>query len=132
MGLIARGIEEGGISTTYIGSCRDMMALVKPPRAVFVDFPLGRQCGKPNDVPLQMSILKDSLDSLVTLKTPGELLDLPYEWDEPFSWASFERDVMEMLSEEGQPLQTYPVDIQVSVRDATSGAQKKSDPSGRT
>ena len=93
-----------------------MMKLVKPPRAVFVDFPLGRQCGKPNDVPLQMNILKDALQTLTTLQTPGQLLDLPYEWGEPFSWASFERDVMDMLSEEGQPLQTYPVDIQESIR----------------
>ena len=119
MGLIARGIEEGGISTVYIGSCRDMMALVKPSRSVFVDFPLGRQCGKPHDVPLQMGIMKDALQALVRSKTPGELIDLPYEWGEPFSWASFERDVMDMLSEEGQPLQTYPVDIQGSILDTT-------------
>jgi hypothetical protein len=119
VGLIARSIEEGGISTVYIGSCRDMMALVKPPRSVFVDFPLGHQCGKPHDVPLQMGILKDALHVLVTSNTPGEFIDLPYEWGEPFSWTSFERDVMDMLREEGQPLQTYPVDIQGSIRDTT-------------
>ncbi len=116
MGLIARGIEEGGIPTAYIGSCRDMMELVKPPRAVFVDFPLGRQCGKPNDALLQMNILKDALQILTTLQDPGQLLDLPYEWGKPFSWASFERDIADMLNEEGQPLNTYPVDIQESVR----------------
>ena len=125
MGLIARSIEEGGIPTVYIGSCRDLMALVKPPRAVFVDFPLGRQCGKPDDVPLQMNILRDALQALATLPTPGELIDLPYEWGEPFDWASFERDVMDMLIEEGEPLQTYPVDIQTSMRNVTSGELKK-------
>jgi len=50
------------------------------------------------------------------MQHPGQLLDLPYEWGVPFSWASFEKDIAEMLSEEGQPLNTYPVDIQESVR----------------
>ena len=104
MGLIARGIEEGGIPTIYIGSCRDMMALVKPPRAVFVDFPLGRQCGKPNDAALQMRILKDALGTLVEAKVPGEIFDLPYEWGAPFNWESYERDLVAMLKEEKQPV----------------------------
>lgn len=104
MGLIARGIEEGGIPTIYIGSCRDMMTLVRPPRPVFIDFPLGRQCGKPKDAALQMGILQDALEVLVKAKVPGEVLDLPYEWGEPFDWKSYERDLKEMLEAEGQPL----------------------------
>jgi D-proline reductase (dithiol) PrdB len=104
VGLIARGIEEGGIPTIYIGSCRDMMALVKPPRAVFVDFPLGRQCGKSNDTALQMQILKDALGTLVKARDPGEIVDLPYEWGAPFDWESYERDLVAMLKEEGQPV----------------------------
>ena len=107
VGLIARGIEEGGISTVYVGSCRDMMALVKAPRTVFVDFPLGRQCGKPNDVALQKGILQDALEALVKINRPGELIDLPYAWGEPFSWESYERDLTEMFKEEGQPVQAW-------------------------
>ena len=107
MGLIARGIEEGGIPTIYIGSCRDMMALVKAPRAVFVDFPLGRQCGKANDAKLQMGILKDALQTLVQARIPGEIVDLPYKWPECFDWESYESDLMEMLKQEGQPAQDW-------------------------
>ena len=107
MGLIARRIEEAGISTVCIGSCRDIMALVRPPRSVFVDFPLGRQCGKPNDARLQTSIIKDALAALTEMATPGELMDLPYEGGEPFSWESFQQDVKAMLSEDGQPVQAY-------------------------
>jgi len=103
VGLIARGIEEGGIPTVSIGSCRDMMALVKAPRAVFVDFPLGRQCGKPNDVVLQQRILKDALETLVKAKVPGEIVDLPYEWGAPFSWENYEGDLAAMLKGEEQP-----------------------------
>jgi hypothetical protein len=107
VGLIARGIEEGGIPTVYIGSCRDMMALVKAPRSVFVDFPLGHQCGKPHDVDSQMAILKDALQILVRAEKPGEIFDLPYRWGKAFGWEDYEKDLVEMFKEEGQPDQAW-------------------------
>ena len=69
----------------YVGSVRDMMAQVKPPRPVFVNFPLGHQCGKPFDRGLQMNIIKDALGTLNTLDEPGRITDLPYEWGEDFT-----------------------------------------------
>jgi D-proline reductase (dithiol) PrdB len=101
VGLIARTIEEAGIPTVYLGSCRDIMALVKAPRAAFLDFPLGRQCGKAQDVDLQVSILKATLNVLATATVPGEIVDLPYHWGEPFDWENYRRDMEEMLKEEG-------------------------------
>ena len=86
MGLLARVIEEVGIPTIYVGSARDMMEQVKPPRSVFVNFPLGHQCGKPFDRELQMSIIKDALQALSTLDEPGTVVDLPYEWGEDFGF----------------------------------------------
>ena len=87
MGLLTRLVEEVGVCTVYVGSARDMMAQVKPPRPVFVNFPLGHQCGKPFDRELQRSIIKDALKILETLEEPGQITDLPYEWDEEFSFA---------------------------------------------
>jgi D-proline reductase (dithiol) PrdB len=107
VGLIARTIEEAGIPTVYIGSCRDMMARVKAPRAVFVDFPLGRQCGKPNDPELQMSILQAALRVLEQAQAPGTLVELPFGWGEPFDWASYQRDMEEMLRDEGETVQQW-------------------------
>jgi D-proline reductase (dithiol) PrdB len=107
VGLIARSVEELGISTVYLGSCRDIMAQVKAPRNVFLDFPLGRQCGKAQDVDLQTRILKDTLNVLATAKVPGEVVDLPYHWGEPFDWKSYRRDVEQMLKEEGQETQNW-------------------------
>jgi D-proline reductase (dithiol) PrdB len=78
-----------------------MMELVKPPRGVFLDFPLGHPCGKPHNEQLQRQILKDTLNYLVQAKTPGEMVDLPYEWDEDFSWETYERDLESMIREEG-------------------------------
>ena len=68
-----------------MGSARDMMAQVKPPRPVFINFPLGHQCGRAFDRELQMSIIKDALGILKAHQKPGHIVDLPYEWGEEFS-----------------------------------------------
>jgi len=107
VGLIARGVEEAGIPTVFLGSCQDIMEQLKAPRMVFLDFPLGRQCGKPNDRELQKNILKDALNFLETAQSPGQMLELPYEWGEPFNWESYGRDVARMIEEEGIPLQDW-------------------------
>ncbi len=87
MGLLARVVEEVGVCTVYIGSIRDMMAQVKPPRPVFLNFPMGHQCGKAFDRELQTSIIKDALNTLKTLQEPGQIVDLPYDWGEEFTFA---------------------------------------------
>ena len=83
------------------------MALVKAPRSAFVNFPLGHNCGKPHDVDMQTRILKDTLNVLVTATTPGDMVHLPYEWENPFDWNSFQRDTQEMLQEEGSTAQEW-------------------------
>ena len=78
-----------------------MMAQVKPPRGVFLNFPLGHQCGKPHDVALQTSILKDALNVLTIASSPGEIVDLAYEWDTSFDFSDFMQSLEQMLQEEG-------------------------------
>ena len=90
VGLLARVVEKAGICTVYAGSARDMMAQVKPPRPVFVNFPLGHQCGKAFDTSLQISIIKDALNTLKTLHEPGQIVDLPYAWDEEYDYVTGE------------------------------------------
>ena len=80
MGLIARVVEEAGIPTISISAARDITEAVKPPRSVFLNFPMGRQAGKPFDKALQTRILKDALAALETITVPGAIIDLPYEW----------------------------------------------------
>jgi D-proline reductase (dithiol) PrdB len=84
-----------------------MMAQVRAPRNVFVDFPLGHQCGKPHDADLQNSILKDALQALVNIKTPGEVVDLPYEWGEPFTYDDYLKDQKDMCEERGIQIQEW-------------------------
>jgi len=107
VGLIARTIEASGIPTVYLGSCRDMMALVRAPRSVFLDFPLGRQCGRPGQADLQKRILKDALAVLATAKVPGEMVRLDYEWDEHFDWDTYQADMKAMLEAEQAEMQEW-------------------------
>lgn len=62
-------------------SARDITLAVKPPRAVFLNFPLGHQTGKPNQPELQRAIVRDALRAFETIETPGTIVDLPYVWD---------------------------------------------------
>jgi len=54
---------------------------------------MGHQCGKPFDRELQMSIIKDALNTLKTLEEPGQIVDLPYDWGEEFIYTSGKREL---------------------------------------
>ena len=82
MGLVTRAVEEAGIPTLCMSSALDITRAVKPPRSVFVNFPLGHQTGKPHDPTLQRSILVDAFRAAETMTEPGTVTTLPYVWDE--------------------------------------------------
>ena len=69
-----------------MSSAYSITAAVNPPRAVYLDFPLGHTAGKPHDEALQRRILRDTLDALVTIDTPGTIRWLPYRWTEHDVW----------------------------------------------
>jgi hypothetical protein len=72
-------------------SALDITQAVKPPRSVFVNFPLGHQAGKPNDRELQRLIVGDAMRAFQTIKTAGEIVELPYVWHpEDTSWEKTE------------------------------------------
>lgn len=64
-----------------MSSAWDITHAVRPPRAVFLNFPLNHETGKANDAPLQRRILLDAFRAFETLWTPGQMLCLPYVWD---------------------------------------------------
>ena len=83
------------------------MMQVNAPRSVFIDFPTGHNFGKPNDVDLQTRILKDTLRVLETASSPGEIVDLPCDWGEPFSFESIFQNMSEMCEEEGSIIEEW-------------------------
>jgi hypothetical protein len=51
--LVSRHLEAQGITTIVVGSARDIVEECGVARMLFVDFPLGNPCGKPNDRDMQ-------------------------------------------------------------------------------
>ena len=67
-------------------SALDITRSVNPPRAAFLDYPLGHTTGKPNEPALQRAILADALEAFSSLSTPGEVRMLAYCWSEDDDW----------------------------------------------
>lgn len=86
MGLIARTIEAAGIPTLSMTSALSITRSVNPPRAAFLDFPLGHTTGKAHDRALQRSILKDALAAFHAIDTPGDIVHLDYAWSTDDAW----------------------------------------------
>ncbi len=78
-------VEEAGIATVLVSTGRDLSAQVRPPRTVFVNFPMGNPFGRPFDRIRQRAILLDALRALDSVRRGGDLIDLPYEWGEEFA-----------------------------------------------
>jgi hypothetical protein len=81
VGLIAREVEAAGIPTLCMTSAYDITQAVNLPRAVFVNYPLGHQTGKPDDPENQRAIIRDALAAFETISKPGTIVELPYVWD---------------------------------------------------
>lgn len=73
-------IEGSGIPTLVIGTVFDIMSKVTPPRAAFVDHPVGRTFGPPNDRQRNQAVLAKSLAELPKFARPGEIHDLGCRW----------------------------------------------------
>ena len=74
--MLARALEQAGISTTSISLVREHTEKVKPPRALFVPFPFGMALGRPGDPELQHRVLRAALDLLAEPAGPV-LRDFP-------------------------------------------------------
>ena len=62
-------------------SALDITQAVNPPRAVFVNFPLGHQTGKPHQPELQRQIVQEALQAFESITQPGTIVQLPHDWD---------------------------------------------------
>ncbi len=86
MSMLARMFDDAGIPSTCIVSALDIVQSVKPPRAAFVDYPLGHTAGKPNDPEDQYDIVKSALELFASVTEPGTIVDLGRSWDRDPEW----------------------------------------------
>jgi len=61
-------------------SALDITRSVNPPRAAFLDYPLGHTTGKPHEPELQRAILRKAIDAFTSLRVPGAVKMLPFRW----------------------------------------------------
>ena len=60
--MLAHFFESSGFSTVLVGFVKEHLQAIKPPRALWLDFPMGRPLGKPNDPEYQKKIIRSAFD----------------------------------------------------------------------
>lgn len=78
MGGLAHTLEQEGLATTQISLIRKHTEIIRPPRALWVPFDLGRPLGAPNDPSFQRRVLLAALELLDRTHGPV-LVDFPEE-----------------------------------------------------
>lgn len=76
MGLIQRSVESAGIATISISLSKDITEKLRPPRALFVGFPLGHPIGYPHQVSVQRRVVRLLLKYLKKIDSPGTIVEL--------------------------------------------------------
>ena len=70
MGGLSHYFEDEGLPTTQISLIREHTEAIKPPRALWVPFELGRPLGVPNDATFQTRVLIEALRLLESSQGP--------------------------------------------------------------
>lgn len=78
MGALANFIERAGVATASISLIREQSEAVRPPRALWVPFALGRPFGSADNAEFQTAVLRASLGMLGTATQPT-IEDYPLE-----------------------------------------------------
>ena len=82
-----------------LSSARDITEAVNPPRAVFVDYPLGHTAGRVGEPALNRAIVAAALHALSD-DTPGRITDLAHRWADTDDWKDRVMQVSESSSGE--------------------------------
>jgi len=102
-GVLARAIERRGLPTTSLTTLYKPAQSVKPPRATFLDFPLGCPGGRPNRPDQQRAIVRAALETGAStpMDASWSLGRLPFTWDEDGNraWEELVTDVYRVDNE---------------------------------
>lgn len=79
MSLIARHFEARGLPTLIIGSALDILTSGQPPRASFVNYPLGFESGRFRDKADQVDVIREGLKAFDDMTSPG-IEPMNFEW----------------------------------------------------
>ncbi|MDP6493150.1 MAG: hypothetical protein QGI28_06905 [Acidimicrobiales bacterium] len=86
MGLVARALEEAGVPTLCLTAAHSITAAANPPRAAFVDMPLGYTGGRPHEPNFQRDLLRRAFAAFTAIDAPGTIVDTGIRWSDDDSW----------------------------------------------
>ena len=78
-------MEAAGIPTLSMSSAWSITEAVNPPRAAFLDFPLGHTAGRPDAPDEQIEIMRAAF-TVFSEATAGSIARLPFEWAADDQW----------------------------------------------
>jgi hypothetical protein len=84
--LVARHLEENGLSTVVMGSAKDIVEYCGVPRFLFSDFPLGNSAGRPFDADSQARTVELALRVLETAPAARTTVQSPLRWADDAAW----------------------------------------------
>ena len=82
VGLVARSLEENGLSTVVLTMVPEFNREIGIPRVAAIEYPFGRIVGEVNDAVGQRQVLLSALSVLENAERPGEVVHLPFTWYE--------------------------------------------------
>jgi len=72
-------------------------ASANPPRAAYLDYPLGHTAGRPNELEEQIEIATAALGLIESATEPGQIMPLPHRW--PTEWKTKARELSDKRTE---------------------------------
>ncbi|HEY7067396.1 MAG TPA: hypothetical protein VII06_38420 [Chloroflexota bacterium] len=76
-------LEREGLTTVSLTSAIDITERIRPPRAAFLNYPLGNATGEPHDAVGQRRVLRQALALAESVREPGTIVELPDRWPDP-------------------------------------------------
>ena len=118
MPVLARTLEEAGLSTILITMMPYWAEVVGVPRTLGVEFPFGHPLGAACDRSQQLRVLTQALDLLRHAERPGTIWHSEETWPEP----------VEAAIQAWQPLEPSPIiaELKPKFRDLLRTRRKKS------
>ena len=84
MCLIARHFESLGLPTLILGSALDILEAGKPPRAMFVNYPLGFESGRFKDKTDQLGVVRKALKGFSDIPSSNlsssNIVPMDFDW----------------------------------------------------
>lgn len=115
--LLARYLEDAGISTVVMGTAKDIVEYCGVPRFLFSDFPLGNAAAKPQNPQSQTLNFELALRLLESAPAPRTTVQSPLVWSEDPSWKLDYSNLEKLSKQEVERLRDEAEQARVTARE---------------